>query len=104
MSIATELENGIVCSCGSTGWDVLHTQKRRGYILRRRECRRCRQRTTTIEKRVGDAPPSLTATCSGLVKTSIAQLQETLNLMSHSAGGLDALPKNFGHATSDQPR
>lgn len=94
---ATEIENGIVCSCGSTGWNVLHTEKRRGHILRRRECRVCRQRTTTIEKRVGDAPPSLTATCSDLLQISMGQIQKSLELLGGRSGESVGEPKDSRH-------
>jgi hypothetical protein len=104
MTTANQTERGIACSCGSSELHVVRTTRERGYIVRRKECRVCGHRVTTIERRVGDPTPDLTATCSGLVANSIGQLERTLRLLADSAGGLDALPKNFGHAISDQPR
>jgi hypothetical protein len=44
---------GLVCKgCGCRDYRVLYTDRRDGYILRRRECRHCGRRVTTREDRL----------------------------------------------------
>jgi transcriptional regulator NrdR family protein len=46
---------GLTCPCcGGTDWRVVYTRGlARGAIRRRRECKQCGKRVTTIEKRTG---------------------------------------------------
>lgn len=47
-------KDGIECSqCGCTHWHVLRVEHRPGAIARRRECRHCGHRATTIERTGG---------------------------------------------------
>ena len=51
-------EPGLECQgCGCRHFNVLHTRRRpNGVILRRRECRHCGRRITTVEKVRDDDP------------------------------------------------
>jgi len=81
---------GIVCKCGSADMRVLRTTASAGYIIRRRKCAACGQRITTSERAIHTPP----ATGSGLLKISIGQIRESLDLLADLASGNSAEPKN----------
>ena len=86
----TKTTTGIVCVCGSADMHVLRTTASAGYIIRRRKCAACGERTTTVERPIHDAP----ATGSGLVQISIGQIRASLDLLADLASGNSAEPKN----------
>lgn len=67
---------GIACGkCGMRVSRVLRTTVEDGYILRRRECKACRERFTTKESFPGWFPPDMQA---GVI--SVGQLSKMLGM------------------------
>ncbi len=65
---------GIQCDCGSYDTRVIRTQPGENCNTRRIECRTCKARMTTIERRVTGRQPSPTATDNAFLALSIAEL------------------------------
>ncbi len=82
---------GIRCpSCGSSDLRVRRTTPSKDYILRRRKCAACGTRITTTEREFHTPP----VTGDGLLKISIGQIRESLDLLADLASGNSAEPKN----------
>ena len=56
---ASDAPAGIVClNCGCRHFRVIYTRRAAGgRVIRRRECRNCEERITTVEQERGDAVP-----------------------------------------------
>lgn len=51
--LAMGSQNGLVCpKCGCNHFNVLDTRNAKGVIRRRRECRHCGRRISTVEEKV----------------------------------------------------
>lgn len=58
MSVKEDVPVGLECPrCGCAHFHVIKVEKRPRAIVRRRECRNCGWRTTTIERQQGSAGP-----------------------------------------------
>ena len=56
---APEADEGIVCrTCGCRHFWVLYVRPRPGRVIRRRECRNCGRRITTVEQDAADVEGS----------------------------------------------
>lgn len=74
-------KTGISCgNCGATDLDVIRTAPARGHITRRRLCRVCGARLTTVERPVGAIIPAPVIS-DGLAQVCIGQLAETVDML-----------------------
>lgn len=53
-----EVSVGLICrQCGCRDFRVVETERKNGFVLRRRECRNCASRATTREEIIGGQKP-----------------------------------------------
>lgn len=90
----------MICpSCSAESWQVLRTIDTPAKITRRRKCRQCGHRVTTAEKLVTGTTSDTTATDSGALEKSIAQLVLSAGLATD--GGLKRLASELHWLKSD---